>query len=323
MSRSFRWTSVCVGAAIPCLAAPLQAQFNLGASAGAVRYEQVAGTGSLAVNPDLTLLRTRFLFNVGATAATASDGSRSLEGAGTLWGATPLVASHLQLDGMIQGAYTSPTGDSTSYSVLGFGEAAFTGDSYGVGIGGGVMSGGVTGFGTVNALRASARTWAELGGWTVALAVQPTALSTKVWFTDVTGRAEVDPGNKEIAGTALLRQSPATGLDLGGEASFVLHFTPRVAFVASAGRYLRDPFQGLPGGYHVNAGVVLTLWRPAPQESEGVGQAELTDVTLESLGISPHGFGSSILRTNPATSKKLSGTSTGSGSSSFGRGHHL
>ncbi len=321
--RSFPWLGVAVGAASLCLTVPLEAQFNLGAHAGAVRYEQVSSAGSLALNPDLTLLGTRMLWNVGGTAATASDGSRSLEGATTLWGATPMVASHIQLDGMLQGSYTSPTGDSTSYFVLGFGEVAFTGDSYGVGIGGGVMTGGIQGFGALNAARGSARVWGEVGPATLALAVQPTALSTKVWFTDVSATAEVDPGNKEISGTLLLRQSPATGLDLGGEASFVLHFNQRVAFAASAGRYLRDPFQGLPGGYYINAGVVLTLWRPAAQESEGVGQANLTDLTLKSLGISPHGFGNSILRTNPATSKKLSGTSTGSGSSSFGRGHHL
>jgi hypothetical protein len=296
-------------------ATPLKAQFNVGATAGAVRYEQVGSAGSVGVNPDLTLTGTRLLWNAGGTATTASDGSRSLEGATTLWGATPMVAAHLQLDGMLQASYTSPAGDSTSYSLLGFGEAAFTGESYGVGIGGGAMQGGIAGSGAVDALRASARAWTEIGAWTVGLSVQPTALSTKVWFTDVTGTVEVDPGKMEISGTALLRQSPAAGVDLGGEGSFTYHLTPRAAFAASAGRYLRDPFQGLPAGYHVNVGVVVTLWRPKPRENAGVGQADLTDVTLKALGISAHGLGHSSVRINPATSKKLSGASGG------GRGH--
>jgi hypothetical protein len=317
------WSSAFVGACVSCLAAPLQAQFNLGATAGAVQYEQVAGTGSLGINPDLTLTRTRLLWNVGGTATTASDGSRSLEGATTLWGATPMVAEHVQLDGMLQAAYTSPKSDSSSYTLIGFGEAAFTGESYGLAVGGGVMRGGITGLSAVNALRASARAWKELGPWNVGVSIQPTALSAKVWFTDVTGTAEIDLGNKGISGTLLLRQSPATGLDLGGEGSFTIHLNPRVAFAASAGRYLRDPFQGLPGGYHINAGVVLTLWRPPERETEGVGKAELADVTLKSLGISTHGFGHSALRVNPATSKKLTGSGTSGTSGSTGRGHRL
>lgn len=218
MAYGLRRTGVLLAGVILTSGAPLSAQLNLGATAGAVRYEQVGGTGSLGVNPDLTLTGRRLLWNVGGTATTASDGSRSLEGATTLWGATPMVAAHVQLDGMLQASYTSPTGDSTSYSLLGFGEAAFTGDGYGVGIGAGVLQGAITGSGTINALRGSARTWKELGPWTIGLSVQPTALSTKVWFTDVTASAEIDPGKMEISGTALLRQSPATGLDLGGRA---------------------------------------------------------------------------------------------------------
>lgn len=313
MAYGLRRTGVLLAGVILTSGAPLSAQLNLGATAGAVRYEQVGGTGSLGVNPDLTLTGRRLLWNVGGTATTASDGSRSLEGATTLWGATPMVAAHVQLDGMLQASYTSPTGDSTSYSLLGFGEAAFTGDGYGVGIGAGVLQGAITGSGTINALRGSARTWKELGPWTIGLSVQPTALSTKVWFTDVTASAEIDPGKMEISGTALLRQSPATGLDLGGEGSFTYHLAPRAAFVTTAGRYLRDPFQGLPAGYHVNVGVVLTLWRPAAHESEGVGQADLTDPTLKALGINVRGLGRSAVRINPATSKKLSGTKGGRG----------
>ena len=141
MAYGLRRTGVLLAGVILTSGAPLSAQLNLGATAGAVRYEQVGGTGSLGVNPDLTLTGRRLLWNVGGTATTASDGSRSLEGATTLWGATPMVASHVQLDGMLQGSYTSPTGDSASYSLLGFGEAAFTGENYGVAIGGGVMQG--------------------------------------------------------------------------------------------------------------------------------------------------------------------------------------
>jgi hypothetical protein len=158
LSDFCRAGAVLAGASV-CAAAPLNAQLNLGATAGAVRYEQVGGTGSLGINPDLTLTGTRLLWNLGGTATAAGDGSRSLEGATTLWAATPMVAQHVQLDGMAQASYTSPTGDSTSYSLTGFGEAAFTGDDYGIGVGGGAMQGTITGLGSISALRASARAW--------------------------------------------------------------------------------------------------------------------------------------------------------------------
>ncbi len=306
---------VVVVAGLPMAAAPARAQLTLGASAGAVGYEQVAATSSFALNPELTLAGTRRLFNATGSATTASDGSRSLEGGATLWGATPALAEHLQLDGMLQGAYTSPRGDSTSYSLLAFAEAAFTGDEGGVAVGGGGLRGVIAGQPAVNALRASVRGWHDVGPVSLSLAIQPTALSTKVWFTDATLNAEVDPGRSEISGTALLRQSPGTGLDLGGEASYTYHLTPRVALAASAGRYLRDPFQGLPQGFHVNVGAVLTLWRPRAAENEGVEKTDLTDLELKALGINPHGLGSSTVRMNPATSRKLSG---GTGN---GRGH--
>jgi hypothetical protein len=135
-----------------------------------------------------------------------------------------------------------------------------------------------------------------------------------VWFTDATLDAEVDPGRSEISATALLRQSPGTGLDLGGEALYIYHLTPRVALGASAGRYLRDPFQGLPKGFHVNVGVVLTLWQQRSTEGEGVEQPDLTDLDFKALGINPRGLGQSAIRVTPATSK---------GGNGNGRGHRL
>jgi len=134
-----------VSAACGLVSAPAQAQLNLGANAGAVRYEQVSGTSSFAINPELTLPGVHRLFKVAASATTGSDGSRSLEGGATVWGATPALAERLQLDGMLQGAYTSPRGDSTSYSLLGFVEGAFTGDDGGLAVGGGVLRGVITG----------------------------------------------------------------------------------------------------------------------------------------------------------------------------------
>ncbi len=321
MSRGPR--ALLLSAALLATAAPLRAQFNVGASAGAVRYEQVASTTSLEVNPDLTLIGRRVLFNATGDATTASDGSGTLSGGATLWGATPPVAGHLQLDGMLQAGYTKPAGDSMSYTALAFGEMAWAGDAGGVGIGAGGLRGFIAGQGSVDAVRGSVRGWRDVGPVTLGLSVQPTALSTRVWFTDVAGNVEWDPGKSEISGTALVRQSPATGLDLGGEVSYAYHFTPWIAFAASAGRYLRDPFQGLPQGFHVNAGVVLTLWRPHPQEGEGVSQGQLTDLDLKNLGLNLHGFSHALIRSNPATTKGLSSTGSGSGNSSFGRGHHL
>ncbi len=298
------------------LAAPLHAQLNVGASAGAIRYEQAPGATSLELNPELTLTGTRALLDATGDATTASDGSGALAGGATLWGATRPVLDHLQLDGWLQGSYTKPAGDSASGSLLAFGEGAWAGDGYGAGVGAGVLRGMVAGLPAVNAVRGSVRGWATAGPVSLALSVQPTALSTRVWFTDVTGNAEWDPGSAEISGTVQVRQSPATGLDVGGEASVTYHLTGRVALAASAGRYLRDPFQALPQGVHANVGVVLTVWNPRAVDERGVSKGELTDVDLSALGLNLHSFRGSGIRMNPATSKGMSAGGTG-------RGHRL
>ncbi len=312
------WWVVAASAGLIAGAVPARAQLNLAANAGTVRYETAPSTSSFAFNPELTLPGRRSLLDLTGSATTASDGSRSVAGGATVWGATPPVAGHLQLDGLLQGVYTSPRGDSSSYALTAFAEGAYAGDGAGFGIGAGVLRGGITGLPALNAVRGSARGWLGVGPVSLTLAVQPTLLSTKVWFTDFTAGAEVDPGHGEISGSAQLRQSPTTGLDLGGELSLVYHLTPVVALAASAGRYLRDPFQGLPEGFHINVGAVLTVWRPHAAETEGVEKGDLTDFELQSLGVG-RGLGNSVLRTNPATSKGLSGSS----GSSFGRGHHL
>ncbi len=322
MSASWQRAAMVLGAVVPTFAAPLRSQLVLGATAGAVRYEQLPGTTSLEVNPDLVLKARRVLFELSGNATTASDGSGSAAGGGTLWGATPPVLGHLQFDGTVQGSYTKPASDSSSYSLLGFGEAAWAGEDFGVGVGAGGLRGYIAGQGALDAVRGSLRAWKDIDPVSLSVSIQPTRLSTGTWFTDYSTNAEWDPGKEEISGTVLVRQSVATGLDLGGEASLSHHFTRRVAFVVSAGRYLRDPFQGLPQGFHVNAGVALTLWSPHEQDEEGVGKGELTDLDLKALGLSVHSLGRSGIRTSPASSKKLT-SSGGSGNSGFGRGHHL
>ena len=322
MSASWQRTAVVLGAVVSAVAAPLRAQLVVGATAGAVRYEQLPGTTSLEVNPDLVLKAPRLLFELSGNATTASDGSGSAAGGATLWGATRPVLGHLQLDGTLQGSYTKPASDSSSYSLLGFGEAAWAGEGFGVGVGAGGLRGYIAGQGALDAVRGSLRAWKDIDPVSLSVSIQPTRLSTGTWFTDYTTNAEWDPGSEELSGTALLRQSVVTGLDLGGEVSFTHHFTRRVGFVASAGKYLRDPFQGLPQGFHVNAGVALTLWIPHEQDEEGVGKGELTDLDLKALGLSLHSLGRSGVRVSPASSKKLTSTG-GSGNSTFGRGHRL
>ncbi len=303
---------VCVTSlALACAAASAHAQLNLGANAGTVRYEQVAATQSLSLNPEFMLTGGRKLLDLAGTFTTASDGSRSLEAGATLWGATRPLVQHLQLTGLLQGSYTDPRGDSTSYSALGFGELAWAGDGWGIAAGAGAVRGVITGSPAIDAVRGGVRGWTEVGAVSLGLAVQPTALSTRVWFTDVSASGEVDPGRAEISATALLRQSPATGLDFGGEVDFAYHLTGRVAVAATAGRYLRDPFQGLPQGLHLTVGAVLTLWRPKPADSEGAGQASLSDVDFKALGINPRSMGQSTVRTTTAVSKGQSASAAG------------
>jgi hypothetical protein len=285
-------------------ASPLSAQLSVGVSGATVRYEGLSSTSSIGASPDLLIARPRVLFDVNAYAASATDGTRLIQGGSRFWGMTPPVVGPLQFTGLVEAQGIKPQGDVASSEVQGFGEAALAGDRGGVAVGLGGAQGTLGGQPSVTAFRAGARAWlAAVQGVLVAAAVEPTHLSGS-WFTDYLVRAEIDQGRLAILGGLTLRNASGVPVSAGVDGSLAWHSTERLAVEASGGHYLPDPYQGLAAGWFLTAGLRVTLWTP---ENAGAareaGQASLTQLNLAGQAAQK--------RLAPAVTKAPSGTGTG------------
>jgi hypothetical protein len=261
------------------LAPRLNAQLMLGATAGAVHYDQQATRSSLALNPEVRYERRRLVFDASGGYTAGSDGGRVLDGGGTLWAATNPFSGHLQFDGLLQGSLTAPHADSSSSSLFGFGELAYAPEGRGVAAGIGAIQGTIQGSGTVSALRTEVRGWYVKDDLTLTASIEPTHLSGS-WFVEYTAGADRSLGDWDVSGGLRLRQVSGAGVALGGTGSVSWDFNPRWTAELDLGRYLRDPYQGLPSGYFLSLGVRVKLASWKEGTGEGVGAASVGDVAL-------------------------------------------
>ncbi len=321
--RSALAMTVAACAAASALApAPLHAQLAVTANAGTVRYESAPSEQSAGLSPELRLQGSHAAFALNAALTSGSDGSRIAAGGPSLWLATSPILHHVQLDAQGSFQYTSPRGDSSSYAAMGVGEIAFTSDGPGFALGAGGGTGKIAGSSAINALKARARGWFDAGPVSFTLMAEPTLISG-TWYADFAlgGSASVGPVEGEL--DLQVRQSHTSGTSAGAELDAAWHFARTMALQVSGGRYLRDPFQGLPAGNFVTVGIKAVLWSPRPREGSGVSESALSDVDFGSAGgLKVHGNGNSLLRIRnvPALSHGNSGTS-GGGSGTTGRGH--
>lgn len=301
--------------------APLHAQLAVTANAGTVRYEQATSEQSAALNPEFRIEGRHAAFAATAAFTEGSDGSRILAGGPSLWLATSPIVRHVQLDAQGAFQYTSPRGDSTSYAALGLGEIAFTSDGPGLALGAGGGMGKIAGTPSITAFKTRVRAWFDAGPVSVALAAEPTRIEGS-WYTDYGAEADASSGHFEGALTAKLRQSHLTGTSAGGELETAWHLTPALALQLSGGRYLRDPFQGLPAGNFLTLGLKFLLWRPHETGGQGVSESALDEVDFGSAGsLFAHGGGNSLLHTRTVPSTGKGNSTTSGGGSTFGRGH--
>lgn len=307
--------------AIASVASRLSAQLVVGATAGAVKYDSQSTTTSIAVNPEIRYERRGFVLDVGGGYTTGSDGGRVGEGGGTVWGATRPTAQHLQLDGLLQVGLTHPQADSSSSAILGLGEVAYALADRGVAAGIGTVQATIAGTPTVGAFRAEIRGWQQVADGDVTLtgSIEPTRLAG-AWFTEFAAGAEWTPGAWDVSGGLRLRQVSGSSPMLGGSGSAAIDVTPRWTVELDAGRYLRDPYQGLPAGYFISLGVKrkIATWKSGT--GEGVGAANLGDVSLKaaerSFGFARSGnsgTGTTAGTSNRPTSAGTSGRGTGNG----------
>ena len=307
------------GAALATAAgsAPLEAQFTVGLLGGTVRYENVTTVNSMSVSPDLLVVGRYAYLDATGSAVTATGGTQLVQGGATFFGATPPFARHVQLTGLLQAQGTKPSGDVASTALQGFGEIALAEPGNGIALGAGGVRGQLQGQPAVTALRMGARAWmSTAAGVTFAAAVDPTRLAGS-WFTDYGAHVQAYRGPWILLGGVTVRQGSGLTTSAGLDAFARWQSRGPVAFEASGGHYLRDPYQALPAGWYLTAGLRVTLWKP-PSNTFGsnVSQASLSTVTAASQATGM--FGSSGTRTVPGITK--SGTTMG-GSSSTGRGH--
>jgi hypothetical protein len=272
----------------------------------------------MSLNPDLLINHPRMLFDANASATTATDGTRAVQGSGTLWGATPPLGGPVQFTGLLQAQGYKPDGLASSASALAFGEVAIAGGHGGFAAGIGGVSGTVEGQGSVSALRTGARAWANLGLASLSAFAQPTLLSGS-WFTDYGIRLQGFPGSWILVGGTTVRQGSGITTSAGVDGAAIWRSKGRLSLEFSGGRYLRDPYQGLPAGWYVSTGVRLMLWGPAPT----FGASNVTLASLSPVGVNPAIVGSSISsRSVPSVTQGA--PASGSGNSTHdttGRGH--
>ena len=310
-----RAQSAALALAAAC-AAPLQSQITLGATSGAVHYDSASTTNSLSLNPEARYERRGLVLDASGGYTSGSDGSRAVDAGATTWAATRPFAGHVQLDGLLQGSLYRPRGDSGSSMVLGLGEVAVAAEGRGAAVGLGAVHGTIQGSPAANAVRAVLRAWYDFGVVTATASVEPTRLSGS-WFTEFTGGLGHSLGPLDIEAGLRLRQVPGTGAQLGGQGSASWDITSRLGAELGGGRYLRDPFQGLPAGYFVSLGVRFKLasWHTG-ESGTGVGQASLGDVNLaaaQSFGFTRHG----------SSGRSVTRLAKGSGGRGTGNGHKL
>src|SRR5438093_1769306 len=237
-------------------AAPLvlaaQRQASVGAGTGVVRYAGGSSFSALTVAPAAQSLSSSLYLAANASVSLLERGVWASQGRGDIWSA-------LAQRGRTRVAVSGTIGFSTRSDgvAAGSGSALIEGVRDGVALGAGIVSGVIQHETGVAAFRARGRAWWQLGTPTqLSLTTEATRL-LGAWYTDIVGGASFD--GPRIVGSLWL--SGRLSKTSTGAASATLQYflTPTLAVEASGGKYLRDPYQGLPragfipGGFRVFA----------------------------------------------------------------------
>ena len=297
----------------------LLGQFTLAGNAGTVRYEQAPSERAAGFSPEFRLEGRHVAFGLAGALTGGADGGRVATIAPSLWAASNPILPHVQLAGQLSAQYTAPRGDSSSYAAMGVGELAFAGEGRGLAVGLGAGFGAIAGQPDVSAFKVRGRSWFDAGPLALSLSAEPTLIAGS-WYADVSVGAWTEFGPLEGNASLQLRQARSSGTATAGSLDIAWHFTDRVAAQVSGGRYLRDPFQGLPAGTFLTLGVKVLLWQPAHEASSGgVGQSPLGDVDFSSASgtaVTRHGGGNALFHTRNVPAFK-------NGNSAGGRGHKI
>jgi len=249
---------------LPILAAaPLGAQHqaSLGVGTGVVRYTGGTSFSIVTVAPAAQTFSPFMYLGAGGSASLLEGGVWAGQARADLWSAlthrsrglrpavSAAIAATTRSDAVAAGSATLVlesiwTGGGSSRR--GEGGAAF---------GIGAISGVIEKVSGVTALRLRGRGWWQASGSPaqVSLTIEGNRFLS-AWYTDVVGGLSVDR-NRIVASVWLSGRFSGTYGSSGAASAAVQYFlTPTVAFEASGGSYLADPFQGLPRAGFVTGG---------------------------------------------------------------------
>jgi len=245
-------------------AAHAQAQGSLGVGVGTVRYAGGTKVSTASFSPAWTLESPNASLNVSGTLASVPLGVWSSQGRTDLWLSTPPAFGGLRLGVQGIAAGTARTDGDWTAATHAVAELLWAGQTWGVGFGAGPSAGWIRNAPSVTALHTRARAWWQAGTRNYALGIEPTRF-LGAWFTDATASVTANRPTVVTSLWATARLSSAYGSKGAGGVLVRVFPISRLALELGAGTYLADPYQGLPRGGYVTAGLRLfTARRAAP-----------------------------------------------------------
>jgi hypothetical protein len=231
-----------------------QTQASLGVGAGTVRYPGGLTTSSVTFSPEVRFDATNVTVDLSGLAASLPLGAWSSQGRGDAWVASPALVGKLQLaaQGIVSGTTRSDGG--WTVGTRGIVEAVWAGGSGGIALGAGPAGGWISGEPGVTAFASRARAWRRLGRVMATLSVEPTHF-LGAWYTDLGTGVSATTGMIKASIWATARVSSSYVSKAAGSALLQFFPSSHLAIELGGGGYLPDPYQGLPRGGFVTAGI--------------------------------------------------------------------
>ncbi len=263
-------------------AAPVASQTDasVGFGVGTVRYAGGSSFSSAALSPAVRYASPSFVADFSGSVASLPEAVWSSQGRADLWAATAPLAHGVRLgaEGIVAG--TTRTDSGWTAAAHGLAEVLWSAPEWGIGVGAG-PSAGWSPDTSVAALHTRARLWWRPGGATNwQLSLEPTRFQG-AWFTDATAGVTVERGSAIVSLSASVRHPSDYGSDPVGSAFLQFSVSPSVSLELGGGKYLSDPYQGLPPARFLTLGVRL---HGAPRPRQDAPAAKWTPLVPEARG---------------------------------------
>jgi AMP-activated protein kinase-like protein len=242
--------------------AAAQTESSVGASLGSVRYEGGLSSQAFAITPSVRHYGLRSVAGMSLALLFLADNEWSFQGGPDARVITRPVlgTARFAADGWANLTTRSYVGSSASGGLLG--EVVWEGSRGGVGLGGGVAAGWLSGDQSVRDARLRARAWTHVAGAALVATLEPTR-HLGGWYTDVAATAAILRQRAEGVFTAGARL--ASGRPTLGSAVVSVRWSlgPTTALELAGGSYLPEPLQGLPRATFASLGLRIRQgWRP-------------------------------------------------------------